>query len=60
MQKYACLIKFFTFSHYDVVARGSIVFAKKIDLLVLPDLHVVKVRIQKKWFLGVGMSVCLS
>ena len=51
----------FTFSHYgDVVARGSIVFTKKIDLLILPNLHVLKVRIQKKWFLGVVMSVCRS
>ena len=38
-----------TFSHYgDVVARGSIVFTKKIGLLILLDLHVSKVRIQKK------------
>ena len=52
---------FFTFSHYgDVVARGSIVFTKKIKLLILLDLQVSKVRIQKKWFLGVDMSVCLS
>ena len=50
----------FTFSHYEVVARGSNVFTKKIDLLILPDLHVLKVRIQKKWFLGVEMSVCRS
>ena len=50
----------FTFSHYGVDARGSIVFTRKIDLLLLPDLHVLKIRIQKKWFLGVGMSVCLS
>ena len=54
-------LSIFTFSHYgDVVARGSIVFTKKIDLLILLDLHVLKVRIQKKWFLGVEMSVCLS
>ena len=33
---------------------------KKIDLLILPDLHVLKVRIQKNWFFGVDMSVCLS
>ena len=26
----------------------------------MPDLQVSKVRIQKKWFLGVDMSVCLS
>ena len=51
----------FTFSHYgDVVARGSIVFTKKIDLLIFLDLHVSKVGIQKKWILGVDMSVCLS
>ena len=50
----------FTFSHYgDVVARGSIVFTKKIDLLILLDLHISKVRIQKKWILGVDMSVCV-
>ena len=51
----------FTFSHYGVVARGSIVFTKKIDLLILPDLHVLKVRIQKKGFWGwTCLSVCLS
>ena len=33
---------------------------KKIDLLILLDLHVSKVRIQKKWILGVDMFVCLS
>ena len=47
-----CYVKLsiiFTFSHYgDVVARGSIVFTKKIDLLILLDLHVLKVRIEKK------------
>ena len=32
---------------------------KKIDLLILLDLHVSKVRIQKKWILGVDMVVCL-
>ena len=43
------LLTIFTFSHYgDVVARGSIVFTKKIKLLILLDLHVSKVRIQKK------------
>ena len=53
-------VSLFTFSHYEVVARKSIVFIKEIYLLILPDLHVLKLRIQKKWFLGVDMSVCLS